>query len=327
MTGGPHAPPLARVAAPQGADPAWGGPAPDRSALPGRNVAFVGAGNMGGAMAARLCELGWAVTVCDIDPLRQQQARAAGAVLAATAAEAAAALGEAGALIVCVVTAAQCREVLFDTHGAMEKLQAGQTVILCPTIAPEDVESLAAELGAHGVACIDAPMSGGPVRARDGGMSLMLAAPSKLIEQHAALLAALSNQLFRISERLGDGARTKLVNNLLAGINLVGAAEAMALAERLGLDLGATLDVIERSSGQSWIGSDRMRRAIAGDFAPRAHVTLLEKDTGLAVQAANSVGFEGPLGQRAALVFARAHAAGLAELDDAALFSLLRAAR
>jgi L-threonate 2-dehydrogenase len=292
-----------------------------------RRVAFVGAGNMGGAMAARLCDLGWSVTVCDTDLLRQQEARAAGAAIVETPAHAVATLGEEGVLIVAVVTAAQCREVVFGVNGAGEALQAGQTVVLCPTIAPEDVESIGAELAKHGVACIDAPMSGGPARAREGTMSLMLAGPAAVIDQHAALLGALSSQLFRISERLGDGARTKLVNNLLAGINLVGAAEAMALAERLGLSLSATLDVIERSSGQSWIGSDRMRRAIADDFAPRAHVTLLEKDTGLAVQAGLSVGFEGPLGRHTAQTFAKAHAAGLADLDDAALFTLLRAPR
>ena len=289
-----------------------------------QRVAFAGAGNMGGAMAARLLGMGWPVVVCDVDPQRQREASDAGAQLAVTPVEAVLALGEGGMLIVAVVTAAQCREVLFGTKGAISALEPGHTVMLCPTISPEDVESIAAQLAERGVHCIDAPMSGGPARARDGSMSLMLAATAAVLHRHADLLAALSSQRFVISERPGDGARTKLVNNLLAGINLVGAAEAMALAERLGLDLGTTLDVIERSSGQSWIGSDRMRRAIAGDFAPRAHVTLLEKDTGLAVQAAKSVGFEGPLGRRAAQTFADAHAAGLADLDDAALFTLLR---
>ena len=300
--------------------------APGLPGSPLRRVSVVGAGNMGGAMVARLCDKGWAVAVCDIDLLRQRQAQAAGARLCQTPAEAAAALGATDVLIVCVVTADQCRQVLSGVDGALVALKPGQAVMLCPTIAPEDVESLGAELGRHGVDVIDAPMSGGPVRARQGEMSLMLAGPEAVLARHAVLLADLSGQLFRVSERVGDGARTKLVNNLLAGINLVGAAEAMALAERMGLDLTTTLDVIERSSGQSWIGADRMRRAIAGDFEPRAHVTLLEKDTGLAVQAAKSLGFEGPLGERTAQVFAQAHAAGLAALDDAALLTLLRSA-
>jgi 3-hydroxyisobutyrate dehydrogenase-like beta-hydroxyacid dehydrogenase len=287
-------------------------------------VAVVGAGNMGGAMAARLCELGWPVAVCDIDPARQQLALEAGAHLADTPETAARALAADGVLIVCVVDAAQSREVLLGEGGAAAALRASQTVLLCPTIAPEDAEAMAAAMAVRGIGCIDAPMSGGPARARDGSMSLMVAAPDALLVRHAALLAALSSKVIRISERVGDGARTKLVNNLLAGINLVGAAEVLALAERMGLDLATTLDVIEQSSGQSWIGSDRMRRAIAGDFAPRAHVTLLEKDTRLAVQAAQTAGFNGPLGASAAAVFAQAHAAGMAELDDAALLQLLR---
>jgi L-threonate 2-dehydrogenase len=137
----------------------------------------------------------------------------------------------------------------------------------------------------------------------------------------------MSSRLFRIGERMGDGARTKLVNNLAAAINLVGAAETLALASRLGLDPARTLDVMEQSSGQSWIGSDRMRRAIAGDFAPRAHMTLLEKDTRLALQAAAQAGFSGPLGGAAHESFAAASAAGLADLDDGALLSWLSAAR
>jgi putative dehydrogenase len=287
-------------------------------------VGVIGVGNMGGAMAERLCEAGWAVTVCDIDPARQRQAVAAGAALVGSPEQVARSLAAEGALIIVVVDAAQVRHVLWGPGGAAQALQPGQTVLLCPTIAPEDVEAIAAQLASQGVDCIDAPLSGGPVRARDGRMSLMVAAPAGVLARHANLLSALSDHVMRISERVGDGARTKLVNNLLAGINLVGAAEALAMAERMGLDLSTTLDVIERSSGQSWIGSDRMRRAVAGDFEPRAHVTLLEKDTRLAVAAAAAAGFEGPLGARAARVFEQAHEAGMAALDDGALFELLR---
>ncbi|MDZ4128375.1 MAG: NAD(P)-dependent oxidoreductase, partial [Hydrogenophaga sp.] len=233
-------------------------------------VAFVGAGNMGGALVERLCEAGWPVTVCDTDPLRQQQALAAGASLADTPLSAVAQLGPQGALVIVVVDADECREVLWGEQGAASGLRPGQAVVLCPTIAPDDTVSIALRLVEQGVDCIDAPMSGGPQRARDGRMSLMVAAPAAVLQRHEDLLAALSLNVMRISERVGDGARTKLVNNLLAGINLVGAAEVLALAERLGLDLTTTLDVIERSSGQSWIGSDRMRRAINGDLAPRA---------------------------------------------------------
>ncbi len=284
-------------------------------------VGIVGVGNMGGGMAANLLDKGWTVQVCDIDAARVQALASRGALGCARPVDAAA---NADALIVCVVDAAQSADVLFGAGGAAAGLPAGAAVLLCPTISPQDVESLAARLSAMGLHVVDAPMSGGPARARDGSMSLMVACADDVFARQHSLLSALSCKLFRVGTRMGDGARTKLVNNLLAGINLAGAAEALAMAETLGLDPAMVLDVIEQSSGQSWIGSDRMRRALVGDYAPRAHVTLLEKDTRLAVQAAVSAGFEGPLGAHAARVFSRAHEAGFGAEDDAALFKLLR---
>lgn len=287
-------------------------------------VAVVGIGNMGLAMATRLLSQGWPVHVCDIDPTRGDMALALGAVVHATPAQAVAALAPGGLLVVAVVDAAQCREVLWGEGGAAAALQPGQAVMWCPTIAPADLESLAERLAPQGVDSLDAPMSGGPARARDGSMSLLLAGADTVVQRYARVLAALSGQVVRLGERLGDGARTKLVNNLLAGINLVGAAEAMALAHNLGLDAQRTLEVIERSSGQSWIGSDRLPRALAGDLLPRAHMTLLAKDTRLACEAASAAGFAGPLGERVASVFRMACEGGLSELDDAAILIFLQ---
>ncbi len=288
--------------------------------MTGRVVGMVGVGNMGGGMARRLLDLGWAVTVFDIDEVKVEALTADGAMACLSPAAAAA---NAQVLIVCVVDAEQTADVLFGPKGAAADMPAGSAVMLCPTIAPQDTERFARQLQEAGIDTIDAPMSGGPARARDGTMSLMVACANEVFERHAGLIHALGGKVFRVGERPGDGARTKLVNNLLAGINLTGAAEALALAQRLGLDLAKTLDVIEQSSGQSWIGSDRMRRAIAGDYEPRAHVTLLQKDTRLAMEAARGAGFEGPLGAAAQGTFERAAAAGFAQLDDAALFKLL----
>lgn len=286
-----------------------------------KTIAIIGVGNMGAGMAGRLLDGGWAVQACDLVPEKVQALVRQGARAAATPAEAAAG---AQALIVCVVDARQGADVLFGANGAAAALAPASAVLLCPTIAPHDAQQLAARLADQGLDPIEAPMSGGPARARDGSMSLMVACADAAFDRHRALLERLASRLFRVGTRWGDGARTKLVNNLLAGINLAGAAEALALAERLGLDLARTLDVIEQSSGQSWIGSDRMRRAIAGDYAPRAHVTLLQKDTGLALDAAHAAGFAGLLGPLAHEAFNRAAAAGDADLDDAALFRLFR---
>ena len=284
-------------------------------------VGIVGVGNMGGAMAARLGALGWSPRVHDLDAAKLENLKPFGALAPASVAQAAI---HSIATIICVVDAEQTRDVLFGPQGIASRLPAGHMVVLCPTIAPEDVESIARDLQGLGVDAVDAPMSGGPARARDGSMSLMVACADAVFVRCQPLLAALSNKVFHISPRVGDGARTKLVNNLLAGINLVGAAEVMALADRMGLDLNTTLDVIAQSSGQSWIGSDRMRRAIDGDLSPRAHMTLLAKDTRLAVEAARSTGFAGPLGETASEVFAKAVQAGLADQDDGALLGFLR---
>lgn len=289
------------------------------------DVAMVGVGNMGGAMMARLCEAGRSVVVCDTDPVRQQQAQGAGAVVVDTPRLAAQSLRPDGMLVVCVVDAAQSRAVLLDDEGAADAMVTGQAVLLCPTISPQDTEFIARALAVRGIDCLDAPLSGGPVRARDGSMSMMIAGAPAAIGRHMPLLEVLSRHRFLVGERAGDGARTKLVNNLLAAINLAGAAEAMAMAERLGLDASRTLLVIEQSSGQSWIGSDRMRRALQGDAAPRAHMTLLGKDTALAVAAARQAGFDGPLGPRVAALFGHACAQGLADQDDSAMWSMLRA--
>jgi L-threonate 2-dehydrogenase len=284
-------------------------------------VGIIGVGNMGGAMAANLLSHDWPVHVCDINAFKTQHLAQQGAVVDASPAEMA---SKVTLLIVCVVNGEQTQDVLFGKNGAAQYMKSGQVVMLCPTISPEDVEVCTRQLAALGIETIDAPMSGGPARARDGSMSLMVACADAVFGLHQTLLQTLSNQVFRISQRPGDGARTKLVNNMLAGINLAGAAEVMALSERMGLDLTTTLNVIQQSSGQSWIGNDRMRRAIDDDFEPRAHTTLLAKDTKLAVAAAQALGFKTPLGKLTTDTFARALAHGLAGQDDASLIKLMR---
>jgi L-threonate 2-dehydrogenase len=280
-------------------------------------VGLVGVGNMGLAMLQNLRAQGVPVQAFDVLPERCALALAEGAQLVASARD-----FQAGTcVIVAVVDALQTIAVVQDVTLSTNKITS---VILCPTIAPDDVLVCAQLLAARGIDCIDAPMSGGPARARDGSMSLMVACSDAVFDAHATLLSALSSRLFRIGECVGDAAKTKLVNNLLASINLAGAAECLALAERLGLDLNTTLAVLAQSSGASWIAQDRLPRAVAGDFAPRAHTTLLAKDSALALSLANSVQFDAQLGAASAAVFAQALAAGLGGLDDASLYQLMQ---
>jgi len=291
-------------------------------------IGVIGAGCMGLAIVQRLRATGHAVRVRDIDPAREALAAAEGAVVDPSPAALA---RHCPVLLVVVVDGAQVHEVLFGTAGVVQGLAQGaargvgqpvpppRTVLLCPTIAPADTEAAAAGLAAAGIAAIDAPMSGGPARARDGTMSLMLAGDPALLARHEPLLGTLAAQRVLVGSRIGDGARTKLVNNLLAAINLAGAAEALALARHLGLDPATTLDVIERSSGQSWIGSERLRRALTGDLAPRAATALLAKDSALALAMAAQAGLALQIGPAATGAFAAACRAGLATADDASL--------
>jgi 3-hydroxyisobutyrate dehydrogenase-like beta-hydroxyacid dehydrogenase len=279
---------------------------------------------MGGGMAKRLLSLGWPVVVHDLDANKLSELNALGAQISANAAAVAQA---ADTVIVCVIDAAQIQQVFDGPQGLLAGLKAGQTVIMCPTIAPSDTEHFAQQLQAIGVHMVDAPMSGGPIRAGNGTMSLMLAAPEDVLAAQDALLQALSNQCVLISHRVGDGARVKLVNNLLAGINLVGACEAMVLAEKMGLSQDTALSLIERSSGQSWIATDRLRRVFANDTSIGSHMRLLAKDTRLAMASAEQVGFSGWLGADAAKAFAMACEQGMTDMDDSQMLAFIRQAK
>lgn len=286
-----------------------------------KHTGIVGTGNMGGGMARRLLSMGWPVHVHDKDAATQQVLQNAGAHGCDTAAAVAKA---ADSVIVCVIDAVQVQEVLDGPTGLLAAMKAGQTVIMCPTLAPAQTEDFARQLQAIGVHMVDAPMSGGPIRAASGSMSLMTAAPAEVLAAQNELLTTLSEQCVFISHKVGDGTRVKLVNNMLAGINLVGACEAMVLAEKLGLDKEVTLSLIERSSGQNWIGTDRLRRVFAGDTSAGSHMRLLAKDTRLAVEAAQQVGYSGWLGAAAAQAFAMACQQGMGVMDDSKMLEFIR---
>ena len=281
-------------------------------------IGFIGIGNMGFAMMARLLSQAWPVFAHDIEPLRVKEAVSLGAKECASPADIAL---HCRISFIVVVDAQQVQSVLSGPLGLFSQSQPGDVVFLCPTLGPLDVEKAADAAKAKGVFLIDCPMSGGPVRAREGQMSLMLAGDSGVLIKNEALLNAITQHRFVIGQKPGAAAKTKLANNLLAAINLAGASEVLAMAQAWGLNAQTTLKVMQASSGQSWIGQDRMERALQNDFEPRAHTSLLAKDTRLALEACAHLKVSVPaLAQVASQQFAKACEMGFANQDDASLF-------
>ena len=286
--------------------------------VPPSPIGFIGIGNMGFAMMARLLSQAWPVFAHDIEPLRVKEAVALGATESASPADIAL---QCRISFVVVVDAQQAHSVLLGPMGLLSQARPGDLVFLCPTLGPLDVEKASDAAKAKGVFLIDSPMSGGPVRAREGQMSLMLAGDSGQLTKNEALLNAITPHRFVIGQTPGDAAKTKLANNLLAAVNLAGASEVLAMAQAWGLNAETTLSVMQSSSGQSWIGQDRMSRALQNDFEPRAHMSLLAKDTRLALEACAHFKVSMPvLGQVASQQFAKACELGFANRDDASLF-------
>jgi 3-hydroxyisobutyrate dehydrogenase-like beta-hydroxyacid dehydrogenase len=266
-------------------------------------VGIVGVGAMGMGMARALLERGFPVGACDLVEAREREAMAAGATK----------LADCDVLVSVVVDAAQTRDVVRDhAHRA-------PVFMMCSTIAPSDTEAIAASLAARGVEVLDAPISGGPARAHAGTLSMMAAGSEEAFARCEAVIGATASKCFRIGARPGDGSRMKVVNNMLAAANLAAGCEAMAMASRLGLDVRQAAEVVNASSGASWIFADRMARALEGDYAPRAAARVLLKDVGLFVHEARNLGLTAPMAECAREIFHDTVARGFAEEDDAAV--------
>ena len=279
-------------------------------------VGVIGTGAMGLGVVQSLVRNGIDVGARDILPRAEAAAVAAGATAFPTPA---ALVRECRTVILLVVDADQIEDVLFGEHGAAAELVPGAVVIVSSTVSPAYVATLAPRVAARGARLIDAPVSGGPQRAADGTMTIMLAGDAQAIAECAAVFDAIAGRRFVVGTRAGDAATFKVLNNQLAAVNLAAGAEAVAIATHAGLDPRLFVDVVGASSGASWIFADRMPRALDGDFAPRAATTLLKKDVGIAVDTAAALGCDAPLARAAREAFDAAVAAGYGAEDDASL--------
>lgn len=284
-------------------------------------IGVIGTGLMGLGVAARLVERGYAVHTRDIRPEADAAARGAGATIHPSPAAVARA---ASVVITLVVSADQTDEVLFGADGVVGAMAPGGVVVMASTVDPTYAAGLGRRLAAAGLRALDAPVSGGPTKARDGTMSLMAGGPSALVEELGDLLAAMAGWVFHVGETVGDGSKVKIVNNMIAAINLAAAAEGMALAERMGLDPATVYEVVQASSGASFVFGTRMERVVKRDPSVHAAAHILAKDVGIARGAAEAAGSPAPLAALTAEVFRATLAMGLGERDDGAIIEYFR---
>lgn len=279
-------------------------------------VGVIGTGAMGMGVVRSLARHGIATFTRDVRPEADREAAAFGARPCASAAALA---REASIAIVLVVDDAQVDDVLFGPQGAAPAFAPGSVVVVSSTLDPSYVAALQPRLDAIGIRLVDAPVSGGPSKASAGTMTMMVAGPPAACERCAPVFARIAGRVFQVGDRPGQASTFKIVNNLLAAVNLAAGAEALALATKAGIDPRAALDVINASSGASWIVAERMERALSGDKTVRAATRILAKDVGIAATLAERVGAHAPFARAARRAFQEAVQAGLGDQDDSAM--------
>ncbi|WP_432176338.1 L-threonate dehydrogenase [Streptomyces sp. Tue6028] len=289
----------------------------DRSALP--RVGVVGLGAMGLGMARSLRAAGYDVGVHDLRPdVAAGFARDGGTAFASPGELAA----DADVLVCVVVNAAQVESVLFDADGAAEGLRPGAVFVMCSTVDPSWSARLEERLAERGVLYLDAPISGGAARAAAGELTMMTSGPAAAYALADPVLDAMSGTVYRLGEKAGLGSKVKIVNQLLAGVHIAAAAEAMALGIRAGVPAEALYEVITHSAGNSWMFENRMAHVLAGDYTPLSAVDIFVKDLGLVLDSARPERFPLPLAATAHQMFLQASASGLGTEDDSAVIKI-----
>ena len=277
-------------------------------------AAVIGLGTMGMGAALSLAKAGHETWGCDLREAARAELEAAGGHAVGRAADLPADLE---GVVLLVVNAAQVEDVLLGADGCIERLPAGAVVLLSVTMAPAVTRSLAARLEARGLLVLDAPVSGGFAAARAGTMTVMGSGSAAAFERARPVLDAIGGKIWQLGDAVGVGSTVKMVNQLLAGVHIAAAAEAMALGIRAGADPQALYDVITTSAGNSWMFQNRVAHILAGDDTPLSAVNIFVKDLGIVLDQARSLTFPLPLAAAAHQLFLAASAAGHGGRDDA----------
>jgi L-threonate 2-dehydrogenase len=284
-----------------------------------RRVGVIGLGAMGSGMAGSLRRAGHAVHVHDLRP----GVAAAFVADGGTACDSAAALAAACDIVVSVVVnAAQTEDLLFGSGGVAAAMTPGSVFVMCSTVDPNVSVAIERRLEAIGLLYLDAPISGGAAKAASGQMTMMTAGRPSAYAACGGVLEAMAAKVYRLGDKAGAGSKVKIINQLLAGVHIAAAAEAMALGLREGLDAEALYEVITHSAGNSWMFENRMAHVLAGDYTPLSAVDIFVKDLGLVLDTARASKFPLPLSSTAHQMFMQASTAGFAKEDDSAVIKI-----
>lgn len=285
-------------------------------------VGVIGLGSMGIGVARTLVKKGFAVHAFDVRPEVTRMFAKEGGIAAKNPAE----VGRnASVVIILVVNAEQTNEVLFGKDGAVGTLAKGSVVIASSTVAPEFAVDLGKRLDAKGLLLIDAPVSGGAVRAAKGELSIMGSGSRAAFRKADTVLKAIAAKVYELGDDAGTGSKVKMINQLLAGVHIAASAEAMALGIRAGADPKAIYEVISNSAGSSWMFQNRVPHILEGDYAPLSAVNIFVKDLGIVLDSAKKMTFPLPLTAAAHQMFLGAAGSGHGYEDDSAVIKVYEA--
>jgi putative dehydrogenase len=283
-------------------------------------VSVIGLGSMGLGMAQSLLRKGLGVTGADLNAETVKKLEAAGGSGFGSAADAA---RDADILVTVVVNAAQTEAVLFGNGGAAQAMKKGGVIISSATMSPDDARKLAAKAEALDLHYLDAPISGGAAKAAAGQLTIMASGTSEAFAHARPALNAMAATVYELGNEAGIGAAFKMVNQLLAGVHIAAACEAITFAAKLGLDLPAVYKVITASAGNSWMFENRVPHILDGDYAPRSAIDIFTKDLGIVSDMGRKEKFPLPVAATALQMFLMTAAAGMGRDDDASVARMI----
>ncbi|WP_263772782.1 L-threonate dehydrogenase [Propionivibrio soli] len=282
-------------------------------------VGVIGLGAMGMGVAMSLLREGFEVHACDVRPEAVQKVVDAGGIRAESPAAMAPLVD---VLITVVVNADQTETVLFGEKGAAPHMKSGSVVIASATVSPEFAKALGKRLTDAGLLMIDGPISGGAAKAMAGEMTVMSSGSPEAYAKCENVLDAIAGKVYRLGNEVGPGSVVKMVNQLLAGVHIAAAGEAMALAIRAGANPDQVYEVITNSAGNSWMFQNRVPHILAGDYTPLSAVNIFVKDLGIVLDYAKKAVFPLPLSAAAHQMYMSASAAGHGGEDDSAVIKV-----